>query len=136
MSKWKQAIGKRMWIGVLIALAVSFLLDSGGAVLMCRGIIPEMPMWVYGAYSAGSFIGVRAAVRRENGTMLRAAVMWLILCGSVVLAGIAAYGGITFRTHGVGVMLGLLSGCLCGGLLGSGRIKRQTNRKKRPAVRR
>lgn len=136
MSKVKQLLGKKTWIGVLTALLVSLVLDGGGALLMSRGIISEMPAWVYASYAIGSFIGVRVAVRGESGTLLRAMIVCLILCVAISLTGVAAFGGISFRAHGLGVAVGLLSGCLCGGLIVNNKRKRKGAAKKRASSKR
>lgn len=136
MSAIKQLLGKKTWIGALTALIISLAMDGGGALLMSRGMIPEMPAWVYGAYAIGAFIGVRIAVRGENGTLLRGLIIWLAVSAAVCIVGIAVYGGITFRGHAIGVLAGLLSGSLCGGLLSSGKSKHGKHRKKQTSERR
>ena len=136
MSAVKQLLGKKTWIGVLTALIVSFIMDAGGALLMARGMIAEMPTWVYGSYAIGAFIGVRVAVRGERGTLPRAMTICVIACAAVCLVGVAAYGGISLRSHGIGVLCGLLCGSLCGGLLGGGSGGHRKARRKRSSVKR
>ena len=131
MAQIKELLGKNTWIGVLTALSAGLAVDAIGAGLMVRGVMPEAPGWVYGAYAIGGFIGVRLAVRGKTGTLLRALTVCLLAGIVVCLIGMAVYGGICFGRHGAGVLAGLLCGSLCGGMLGGGNAGGRKGKKKR-----
>ena len=124
MDKMKEMLGKKTWLGIGIALILSAALDAIGALFMCSGVIAEKPMWVYGAYGIGSFVGVRIAVRDKSGTLLHGLLICVIMCAVVCLGGLAIFRAISFSGNGSGVLLGLACGCLAGGLVGGGRVKK------------
>ena len=119
-------LGKRTWLGILLAFAVTLLLDAVGALLLVKGVLPVSVMtgWSVGSWALGSFAGVRISLRPDCGSLPVALAAALLIYGIVWAVGLSAYDTAGFR-------LGVTAAVFGGGLLAALLPKRAGKRRNR-----
>lgn len=133
--KVNQFFGKKIWLGLLLAVAALLLCVMVGALLIVQGVLPPLVQtpWVCGSCAVAALLGGLAAGKGRGGPLVRLIVSVLLL-GLMWIAALGSGTPITFGSGGLWI-----TGCVLGGGLLScllaGRRKRGKRTAKRTAQR-
>lgn len=86
--QWREFIGKRTWIGLLIFHIIIVLLCGIGAALILRGLLPSyMQPYTYTVLALAAFLATRAAVSGQSQTFLQSMLFLLLLMLTLRIVG-------------------------------------------------
>jgi len=109
--QWREFIGKRTWIGLLIFHIIIVLLCGIGAALILQGLLPSyMQPYTYTVLALAAFLATRAAASGQSQTFLQSMLFLLLLMLTLFVAGAVCMTSPFTLRFDAGVLAAILAG--------------------------
>ena len=124
---------KRMWIALASSLIILLLLFAISALLVEKGVIHSSSQLscICGSYLAAAIVGGLIAGKQKKGRMTLSVINAILLIVMVFIMTLILYGGVRVTTNTWKILLSMILGGMCAGILGASRGARRSKGRKR-----